>query len=72
MGGTVEADGSLSRLGAWTGRDLSKTAHSCPFRVAATASRTRIVPGDLAFPKPIGHFCGHRRLIGLMCGPDGR
>jgi hypothetical protein len=67
-----EDDGSLSRLGAWTGRGLSKTAHSCPFRVAATASRTRIVPGDLAFPKPIGHFCGHRRLIGLMCGPDDR
>jgi hypothetical protein len=54
--------GSLCRLGAWTGRGLSKTAHSCPFRVAATASTTRIVSGDLAFQKPIGHFCGHRQI----------
>jgi hypothetical protein len=29
-----EDDGSLSRLGAWTGRGLSKTAHSDPFASA--------------------------------------
>jgi hypothetical protein len=26
----------------------------------------------ISFPKLIGHFCGHRGLIGLMFGPDGR